>query len=104
MPNTTPPSPSVVVGIDGSHSALSAALWAVDEAVERDIPLRLISAIEPRGELTAEAAAGDLSAAETAVRMALMAVESTGKPVKVEVEMLQGSPTEVLLQAGRAAE
>jgi len=104
MPDTAPPSPSVVVGIDGSHSALTAALWAVEEAVERDIPLRLIYAIQPRGELTAEAAASDLSAAETAVRMALMAVESTGKPVKVEVEMLQGSPTEVLLQAGRAAE
>ena len=35
------PSPSVIVGIDGSRSALNAALWAVDEAVRRDIPLRL---------------------------------------------------------------
>ena len=36
------PSPAVVVGIDGSRSAVGAALWAVDEAVSRDIPLRLV--------------------------------------------------------------
>ena len=41
------PSRSVVVGIDGSRSALDAALWAVDEAVSRDIPLRLVYAIDP---------------------------------------------------------
>ena len=41
------PSPAVVVGIDGSQAAISAALWAVDEAVSRDIPLRLVYAIEP---------------------------------------------------------
>lgn len=39
--------PSVVVGIDGSRPALDAALWAVDEAVSRDIPLRLVYAIDP---------------------------------------------------------
>ena len=41
-----PYSPSVVVGIDGSRAALDAALWAVDEAVSRDIPLRLVYAID----------------------------------------------------------
>ena len=40
-------SPAVVVGIDGSRSAVDAALWAVDEAVSRDIPLRLVYAIDP---------------------------------------------------------
>jgi hypothetical protein len=29
-------SPAVVVGIDGSRTAVDAALWAVDEAVSRD--------------------------------------------------------------------
>ena len=38
-------SPAVVVGIDGSPTAVDAALWAVDEAVSRDIPLRLVYAI-----------------------------------------------------------
>ena len=32
----------VVVGIDGSRPGIDAALWAVDEAVSRDIPLRLV--------------------------------------------------------------
>ena len=41
-----PYSLSVVVGIDGSRAAVDAALWAVDEAVSRDIPLRLVYAID----------------------------------------------------------
>jgi len=32
----------VVVGVDGSRSALLAALWAVDEAVDRGVPLQLV--------------------------------------------------------------
>ena len=47
MRETSPPSPAVVVGIDGSHGAVDASLWAIDEAVERDLPLRLVYAIEP---------------------------------------------------------
>ena len=35
----------VVVGVDGSDAALAAALWAVDEAVDREAPLRLVHAI-----------------------------------------------------------
>ena len=84
-------SPSVVVGIDGSQSAVDAALWAVDEAVSRDIPLRLVYAIDPEATTGTDnqAAARDLATAEIAVRHAFMAVESTDKPVKIEVEILQ---------------
>ena len=97
--------PSVVVGVDGSPSALDAALWAVDEAVSRDIPLRLVYAIDPGNTAGADShdAARELAAAETAVRYAFMAVESTGKPVKVEVEILQDRPTRALLEASRWA-
>ena len=42
MQNDGSPSPAVVVGIDGSRPAVDAALWGVDEAVHRDIPLRLV--------------------------------------------------------------
>ncbi|HEY1439670.1 MAG TPA: universal stress protein [Mycobacterium sp.] len=45
--NESPTPQSIVVGIDGSRAAIHAALWAVDEAVSRDIPLRLLYAIEP---------------------------------------------------------
>ncbi len=39
--------PTVVVGVDGSKAAINAAQWAVDEAVHRDIPLRLVHVIDP---------------------------------------------------------
>ncbi len=100
-----PSSPSVVVGIDGSRSAIDAALWAVDEAVSREIPLRLVYAIAPEETAgsTNQDAARDLATAEIAIRHALMAVESTDKPVKIEVEILQDRPVDALRQASRWA-
>lgn len=98
--------PFVVVGIDGSRAAVGAALWAVDEAVSRDIPLRLVYAIEPSDNACQDAhvAAHDLATAELAVRYAFTAVESTEKPVKIEIEILQDrSPTRALLEASRSA-
>lgn len=98
-------SPCVVVGIDGSRSAMDAALWAVDEALSRDIPIRLVYAIDPdtsSGSDT-EAAARDLATAEIAIRQAFMAVESTDKPVKIEVEILQDRPVRALREASRWA-
>jgi nucleotide-binding universal stress UspA family protein len=104
MRDLHPPSPSVVVGIDGSRSAVTAALWAVDEAVKRDIPLRLVYAIEPRDTATtSEDAAHALATAEIAVRHALTAVEAIDKPVKVEVEILQGPATDMLLLGSHSA-
>src|SRR6478735_7951359 len=96
---------SVVVGIDGSRSALDAALWAVDEAVSRDIPLRLVYAIDPDAATGSDnqAAARDLATAEIAVRQAFTAVESTEKPVKIEVEILQDRPVRALWGASRWA-
>ena len=89
--------PSIVVGIDGSRAAIRAALWAVDEAVSRDITLRLLYAVDP------EDAPGELAAADIAVRYAVTAVESTDKPVKIEVEITQGNPVSSLLRASRSA-
>ncbi len=97
-------SPSVVVGIDGSRSALDAALWAVDESVSRDIPLRLVYAIAPKATgSNSQDAARDLATAEIAIRHAFMAIESTGKPVKIEVEILQDHPVAALKHASRWA-
>jgi nucleotide-binding universal stress UspA family protein len=104
MRDTRPSSASVVVGIDGSRTAEGAALWAVDEAIARDVPLRLVYTIEPSGApTTSEDAERALLTAESAVRQAFTAVESTDKPVKVEVEILQGRAAEKLLEASRAA-
>ena len=76
--NKLPTPESIVVGIDGSKAAVRAALWAIDEAVSRDIPLRLLYAIEPddTASVRPEAAARRLAIAENAVRYAFMAVEA----------------------------
>lgn len=88
------PSHCVVVGIDGSRSARQAALWAADEAVDRDVPLRLVHAID---------SFGSTPAAEHAIRDAITTIESTGKPVKLEAEMSYDPPVAALLAESRSA-
>jgi nucleotide-binding universal stress UspA family protein len=36
----------IIVGIDGSQAAIAAALWGIDEAISRAVPLRLISVMK----------------------------------------------------------
>ena len=40
------PRPYILVGIDGSSSALTALNWAVNEAQLRNLPLRLVHAVD----------------------------------------------------------
>jgi nucleotide-binding universal stress UspA family protein len=90
---------TVVVGVDGSKAATDAARWAVDEAVSRDIPLRLVSVVDqshPSG-------AGRLAAARSVLRDAQRAVEGAGKPVKIETEILTGTPLAKLVEESRSA-
>jgi nucleotide-binding universal stress UspA family protein len=96
---------SIVVGVDGSQAAIRAALWAVDEAVSRDVPLRLLYAIEQGDAHEAEpdGIAPKLAIAETAVRRAFAAVEATGRPVKIETEIDQGPPIRSLIRASASA-
>jgi nucleotide-binding universal stress UspA family protein len=96
---------SVVVGIDGSKVAMHAALWAVDEALTRDIPLRLLYAIEPDdpAQTRASVAARKLSVAENAVRYACTALEAVGKRVKIEVQITQERPITALTRASTSA-
>ncbi|MBO0864120.1 MAG: universal stress protein, partial [Mycobacterium sp.] len=74
------PSPSVVVGIDGSRSAGQAAQWAIDEVVDRDVPLQLVYAIDAT-EGDHDDATGEVAAAEHAINDVISAIESTRKPV-----------------------
>ena len=86
--------PSIVVGIDGSRTAVNAALWAVDEALSRDIPLRLL------------AVAGSAAArpdAEMAVRSASAAVAATGRAVRIETDVITGAAMPALLEASATA-
>ena len=36
----------IIVGIDGSQAAIAAALWGIDEATSRAVPLRLVSVMK----------------------------------------------------------
>ena len=95
---------SVVVGIDGSDAAIAAALWAADEAIARDLPLRLIHAADvaaahPRGDFRLQ-----ITEAEPLFRAAEQAVAATGKTVKVETAAVAAGPRPGLITESRAAE
>lgn len=95
----------VVVGIDGSRAALATALWAVDEAIDRDVPLRLVYATGDSRPSTAPYDAQDIAVeyGETSLRDASAAVASTDKHVKVETEIRSGSATTVLVAESATA-
>lgn len=99
MPEPFTP-PSIVVGIDGSRGAARAALWAIEEAVSRDIPLRLLYAIDP---ITPQEEASQRASAELAVQYAANAVEATERPVKIEIDIVAGRPVATLVEASRTA-
>ena len=50
MPDSIKTPLPIVVGIDGSQAATQAAEWAVDEAVNREVPLRLVEVITRHAE------------------------------------------------------
>jgi nucleotide-binding universal stress UspA family protein len=95
--------PSIVVGIDGSRAAIHAALWAADEAVTRDIPLRLVYVVEPVEPPGAGSDHLRFGSARVALYDAQRAVEDTGKPVKIETDVLSGKPLAKLAEESRSA-
>jgi nucleotide-binding universal stress UspA family protein len=93
----------IIVGIDGSQTAIAAALWAVDEALGNGVPLRLVSVIK-QSHPSPDDYARDLAHAETSLREAQLAVEASRKLVKVETEIPRGPAGPVLVEASRDAE
>lgn len=88
----------VIVGIDGSDTAIQAAEWAVDEAVTRGAPLRLVY-VTKATHLGAEDYYEDVHHADASLKAARAAVEATGKPVHVETRILEGRPGTSLVAA-----
>jgi len=90
---------SVVVGINGSQAAVNAAKWAIEEAVSRQLPLRLVYVIPRGGEQTASAPISEweVERAEMALSQADCAVQRAKKPVEVETAILSGDPGQVLI-------
>jgi nucleotide-binding universal stress UspA family protein len=94
----------VVVGIDGSDAALRAAIWATDEAVSRNVPMRMVHVARSgqqsraRDDFRLEAQYG-----ATALRVAAAVVEATGKQVKIETEVIWGSTATALINESEHA-
>ncbi|HET9892757.1 MAG TPA: universal stress protein [Mycobacterium sp.] len=95
--------PAILVGVDGSRAAMHAVVWAIDEAVSRDIPLRLVYVIDPHDAWGARDGGSRLATARAALADAHRAVDAVGTPVKVETEILWGSTVFKLLEASRSA-
>lgn len=94
--SATAPAGPVVVGIDGSKHALRAAKWAAFEAAGRDTTLRLVSVIEAGDQDSIDRAQRDLHAAWKAVR-------DTDVEIKLESEIVSGSPAQCLIDESRGA-
>lgn len=97
------PAPAILVGVDGSRAAIHAAVWAIDEAVSRDIPLRLVYVIDPHDACGAGTDDTRLAVARAALTDAHRAVDAVGEPVKIETEILRGRTVSKLLEASRSA-
>ena len=84
---------------------MRAALWAIDEAISRDIPLHLVAvANSPVANSPVANSPAERADAELAVRAAAAAVEATGRPVDLDSRVLEGEPTPILLKhSGTAA-
>lgn len=93
----------IMVGIDGSEAAVTAALWGVDEAISRGAPLRLVSVIN-QAHSSRDDYHRDFVHADTALRKAQSAVAAGEKPVEIETELLRGPVAPVLVEASRDAE
>jgi nucleotide-binding universal stress UspA family protein len=89
---------SVVAGIDGSPAAIAAALWGVDEAISRHVPLRLVAVMKPTHP-SPDDYARDLAHAENSLREARSAIEASGKPVTVETDIVRGAAGPLLVDA-----
>jgi nucleotide-binding universal stress UspA family protein len=96
------PPKSVVVGIDGSQAAIRAALWAVDEVAGTDIPLRLLYMRESSPTASRSETRTAMATAEEAVYEAYNAIDALGKPVKVEMEIVEGRPVPALIYASES--
>jgi len=99
----------VAVGVDGSEQSLHAAEWAAWEAVRREVPLRIVSALAPpppmRSPHVSEAAMANALRGIAARNLAL-AVERVGEVahgLSVETDIVSGPPAIALAGCGQGA-
>lgn len=102
---------TVVVGVDGSSSALDAVRLATIEARWRDCPLKIVHAFiwpwlnVPLGPLQEGPADGGLRHdAERILAGALEVARETGPSVRVSTELITGAAAPVLLHEAKSAD
>lgn len=94
------PPHAIVVGIDGSAAARSAAVWAAGEAADRDLPLKLVYVIHPTGD--PDDPPDPLATASRALDDARQAVQDAAG-VYAETESLHGNPLATLIELSHSA-
>ena len=102
---------TVVVGIDGSDSALGAVRWAAAEAARRTVPLRVVTAFawnqkRALGQVGLGAEYRDimLGVARSQLAEAAAVAEKTSPHVVVEAQLIVGYPIPVLRDESRRAQ
>ncbi|GAA4542441.1 universal stress protein [Mycobacterium paraffinicum] len=96
---------AVVVGVNGSQAAVNAAKWAIDEAIGRQLPLRLVY-VMPRGPRrigSGPRSEWEVERGEIALAEAECAIQSERKPVEIETAIVSGNPAEALINESQDA-
>lgn len=94
----------IVVGIDGSSSALRAAEWATREAQRRQLGVVLLHAMTPAEPETVFGAPDvDRDYGRRVLDEAAVCIAADGSTVDVEIRLATGGPTAALIEASRSA-
>ena len=96
-----PPGLEVVVGVDGSESALGAVRWAAQEAVRRRAPLRIVHAANYLGRPgVGGAPPAELPRARRITAHAYTVARHAAPGVRACTEVVPGDPATALLRVG----
>lgn len=99
----------IVVGVDGSEQARMASLVAAEQAETRNLPLRVVCSLPPfTGSLAWMPTPVDRDALHAEIMVQLNAgkawLQSHFPNVPISVELLDGPPVEIMIEASRTAE
>jgi nucleotide-binding universal stress UspA family protein len=100
-----PPAREVVVGVDGTESALGAVRWAAHEAARRNAPLRILHAATYLGRRgTTGAPPPQLPRARRITAQAYTVARHTESGVRSSTEIVPSDPVTALLRAAAAGQ
>jgi nucleotide-binding universal stress UspA family protein len=91
---------AVVAGVDGSPGALVAARWAATEAAGRDLPLRLVFAVDPASDAGSRCQEATTQSrvrfAEDSLAEAARQARTVGGSIEITLEAVHDSPAAAL--------